>query len=60
MNIWQLQDLREMNEKTNDKVDALIKKQESINETLEKMLKDLEWLVESKKIAAETRDIGKK
>lgn len=60
MNIWQLQDLRDMNEKTNDKVDALVKKQESINETLEKMLKQLEWLVESKKIAAETRDIGKK
>lgn len=59
MNIWQLQDLRDMNEKTNDKVDTLVKKQESINETLEKMLKQLDWLVESKKIEAECRDIGK-
>lgn len=59
MNIWQLQDLRDMNDKTNDKVDTLVKKQESINETLEKMLKQLDWLVESKQIEAGTRDIGK-
>ncbi len=59
MNIWQLQDLRDMNDKTNEKVDTLVKKQESINETLEEMLKKLDWLVESKQIEAGTRDIGK-
>ena len=59
MNIWQLQDLRDMNDKTNEKVDTLVKKQESINKTLEEMLKKLDWLVESKQIEAGTRDIGK-
>lgn len=60
MNIWQLQDLRDMNDKTNEKVDALNKGFDEIIKKLEKINKDLEWLVESKKIEAETRDIGKK
>lgn len=59
MNIWQLQDLREMNDKTNDKVDKLIKEQEKLNKNLDEIKKMLDSLVESKQLKAETRDIGK-